>query len=177
MSHGRIIHFAHSYTYSKRLHSSNANGHIPVHQVLHALPTSLILHTNLHRRLRELLLRLALRARLVLLACRLAADVLCLAPSISQYRCPTKPVSLGCLEAYSLPFMLLSVWTSKRSSFRVVWVESGFLPLVSPLACFEAAILKGRAAMGLEMGVLLRRTLVRVRRVMFAVVSGGEYAF
>ena len=43
---------------------------------LHALTTPLILHTNLHRRLRELLLRLALAVYLVLLTGRITADVL-----------------------------------------------------------------------------------------------------
>jgi hypothetical protein len=48
--------------------------------LLHALTTPLILHTNLHRRLRELLLRLALAIRLVLLARSVAAGVLISAP-------------------------------------------------------------------------------------------------
>jgi hypothetical protein len=43
---------------------------------LRALTTPLILHTNLHRRLRELLLRLALAVHLVLFAGRITADVL-----------------------------------------------------------------------------------------------------
>lgn len=58
---------------------------------------------------------------------------------------------------YSLADALLSVCTSRRSSLRVVWSESGILPLVSPLACFEAAMLKGRV-----MG--LRREVVAARR-------------
>jgi hypothetical protein len=44
--------------------------------LLHALTTPLILHTNLHRRLREFLLRLALAVYLVLLTGRITADVL-----------------------------------------------------------------------------------------------------
>jgi hypothetical protein len=48
---------------------------------LHALTTPLILHTNLHRRLRELLLRLALAVHLVLLARRIASDILLPVPS------------------------------------------------------------------------------------------------
>ena len=58
---------------------------------------------------------------------------------------------------YSLADALLSVCTSRRSSLRVVWSESGILPLVSPLACFEAAMLKGRA-------MEVRREVVAVRR-------------
>jgi hypothetical protein len=50
---------------------------------LHALTTPLILHTNLHRRLRELLLRLALAVHLVLLAGRVATSVLGSAPSLN----------------------------------------------------------------------------------------------
>ena len=49
--------------------------------LLHALPTPLILHTNLHRRLRELMLRLALAVHLVLLAGRIASDILLPVPS------------------------------------------------------------------------------------------------
>lgn len=60
--------------------------------------------------------------------------------------------------------MLLSVCTSRRSSLRVVWTESGFLPLVSPLACLEAAMLKGRVARGLDRVVGLRREVVSARR-------------
>jgi hypothetical protein len=48
----------------------------------HTLPTPLILHPNLHRRLRELLLRLALAVRLVLLARSITAYILLPAPSI-----------------------------------------------------------------------------------------------
>jgi hypothetical protein len=45
-------------------------------QSSHTLSTPLILHTNRHRRLRELLLRLSLAVCLVLLAHCLATDVL-----------------------------------------------------------------------------------------------------
>jgi hypothetical protein len=53
----------------------------PVSLLLHTLPTPLVLHPNLHRRLRELLLRLALAVHLVPLAGRIAADVLLSVPS------------------------------------------------------------------------------------------------
>ena len=58
---------------------------------------------------------------------------------------------------YSLADALLSVCTSRRSSLRVVWSESEILPLVSPLACFEAAMLKGRV-------MEVRREVVAARR-------------
>ena len=67
-------------------------------------------------------------------------------------------------RTYSLADTLLSVCTSRRSSLRVVWSESLILPLVSPLACFEAAMLKGRAARDGEMGVEVRREVVAARR-------------
>ena len=38
------------------------------------------------------------------------------------------------------------------------------MPAVSPLACFEEAMLKGRAAMVEEMGVEVRREAVAARR-------------
>ena len=65
---------------------------------------------------------------------------------------------------HSLADALLSVCTSRRSSLRVVWSESLILPLVSPLACFEAAMLKGRAARGDVMVEELRREEAAVRR-------------
>lgn len=58
---------------------------------------------------------------------------------------------------YSLADTLLSVCTSRRSSLRVVWSESEILPLVSPLAWFGAAMLKGRA-------MEVRREVVAARR-------------
>lgn len=58
---------------------------------------------------------------------------------------------------YSLADTLLSVCTSRRSSLRVVWSESGILPLVSPLACLGAAMLKGRV-------IVLRSEVVTARR-------------
>ena len=65
---------------------------------------------------------------------------------------------------YSLADTLLSVCTSRRSSLRVVWSESWILPLVSPLACREAATLKGRVARGDMVAVEVRREVVAVRR-------------
>lgn len=62
---------------------------------------------------------------------------------------------------YSLADTLLSVCTSRRSSLRVVWSESEILPLVSPLACFEADMLKGRATEVRREVVAARRERVR----------------
>jgi hypothetical protein len=45
-----------------------------------------------------------------------------------------------------------------------VWFESAGLPLVSPLACLDAAMLKGRAVSGFERVVVVRMELVRARR-------------
>jgi hypothetical protein len=56
---------------------------IPRHPLLRALTTSLILHTNLHRRLGELLLRLALAVHLILLACRMTTNILCSVPCMN----------------------------------------------------------------------------------------------
>ena len=67
---------------------------------------------------------------------------------------------IGLEGTYSLADTLLSVCTSRRSSLRVVWSESLILPAVSPLACFEAAMLKGRAARDVE----VRREEAAVRR-------------
>jgi hypothetical protein len=68
---------------------------------------------------------------------------------------------IGLEGTYSLADTLLSVCTSRRSSLRVVWSESLILPAVSPLACFEAAMLKGRAA---RVGVELRMEVVAARQ-------------
>lgn len=63
--------------------------------------------------------------------------------------------------AYSLADTLLSVCTSRRSSLRVVWSESEILPLVSPLACVRAPMLKGRAMELRRDDVAARRERVR----------------
>jgi hypothetical protein len=67
-------------------------------------------------------------------------------------------------KTYSLAATLLSVCTSRRSSLRVVWSESAGLPLVSPLACLEVAMLKGRAVKDFERVVVLRTEVVSARR-------------
>ena len=74
--------------------------------LLRALTTPLVLHTNLNRRLRELLLRLALAVHLVLLAGRMAADVFRPAPriEISTFSLVSTPSSIA-----SLLFSLLAV--------------------------------------------------------------------
>ena len=46
----------------------------------------------------------------------------------------------------------------------MAWSESGILPSVSPLACLEAALLKGWAARGFIRVVVLRVVAPRVRR-------------
>lgn len=69
----------------------------------------------------------------------------------------------GSVQAYSLPSLLLADCTSSWSFLRVVCTESGFLPSVSPLACLEAAMLKGWAAKGL-MRVVLREFATSARR-------------
>lgn len=66
-------------------------------------------------------------------------------------------------ETYSLAATLLSVCTSRRSSLRVVWSESAGLPLVTPLACLEAAMLKGRAVETLETFAVLRAKAMPAR--------------
>jgi hypothetical protein len=138
---------------------------------LHALPTPLILHTNRHRRLRKLLLSLSLAACLVFLAHRRAANIFSLVPGKhTQKRQRTTLIyhampchTMACTGGtYSLAATLLSVCTSRRSSLRVVWSESAGLPLVSPLACRGAMMLKGRAV---ERTVVLRAKVLPVRRV------------
>ena len=136
---------------------------------LHALTTPLILHTNLHRRLRELLLRLALTVHLVLFAGRVTADVLLSVPSLNisikpPFAQPAK--SWKSKVTYSLASLLLADCTSSWSFLRVVCVESGFLPLVSPLAFLEVVVLKGwaAAARGLMRVVVLRVGATSARR-------------
>jgi hypothetical protein len=46
----------------------------------------------------------------------------------------------------------------------VVWFESAGLPLVSPLACLDAAMLKGRAVRGFERVMVWRMEVLRARR-------------
>jgi hypothetical protein len=75
---------------------------------LHALTTPLILHANLHRRLRELLLRLALAVHLVLFAGRIASDVLLSVPSkiVSIISSIAQPSELVVVPSYLLSRLL-----------------------------------------------------------------------